>query len=109
MPHIHDRGGLPDDTPIDRTEHAYAQWENHTHALLELLIGPKDCFNLDEFRRAIEGIEPARYEAMTYYERWIAAVTQNLIERGAFSIEELNEKMEAVRKRGETYGDAQGE
>jgi hypothetical protein len=44
---------------------------------------------------------------MSYYERWIAATTENMIESGAFTIEELNAKMSAVRARGATYGDAQ--
>jgi hypothetical protein len=45
---------------------------------------------------------------MTYYERWIASITQNLIEAGAFTIEELNARMEEVAARGPTYGEAQG-
>jgi hypothetical protein len=45
---------------------------------------------------------------MSYYERWIASVTQNLIEAGAFTIEELNARMTEVAARGPTYGEAQG-
>ena len=44
---------------------------------------------------------------MTYYERWIASVNQNLIEAGVYSIEELGQRMEEVAARGETYGEAQ--
>jgi hypothetical protein len=47
------------------------------------------------------------FEKMTYYERWIAAINQNLIESGIYSIEELGSKMTEVKKRGETYGAAQ--
>jgi hypothetical protein len=36
---------------------------------------------------------------MTYYERWIHAITQTLIERGVVSIDELGRAMEAVRER----------
>jgi len=35
-------------------------------------------------------------------------VTQNLIEAGAFTVEELNARMEQVAARGPTYGEAQG-
>ena len=45
---------------------------------------------------------------MTYYERWMASTATNLISAGAFSIEELNAKMEEVKGRGPTYGEAQG-
>ena len=48
------------------------------------------------------------FETMTYYERWIASVNQNLVEAGAYSIEELGVKMEEIGRRGETYGEAQG-
>jgi hypothetical protein len=48
------------------------------------------------------------FETMSYYERWIASVTQNLIEAGAFTIDELNARMEEVAARGPTYGEAQG-
>lgn len=93
MPHTHDRGGWIDRAPIDRTEHAYAQWEDHTHALLELFIGPKNIFNLDEFRRAIEGIERQQYEAMTYYERWLTAIETCLVQKGVLTREEIDRKL----------------
>ena len=46
------------------------------------------------------------FEKMTYYERWIASINQNLIEGGAYTTAELAEKMADVSARGETYGDA---
>jgi len=98
MPHVHDRGGWPDDTPIDRTEHAFAQWEDHTHAMLELLIGPKFHFNLDEFRRAIEGIEPEKYEAMTYYERWLTAIETCLVQKGVLTREEVDARVGEIER-----------
>jgi hypothetical protein len=93
MPHVHDRGGWHDPSPIERTEHQFAQWEDHTHTFLELLIGPKNRFNLDEFRRAIEGIEGEKYESMTYYERWLTAIETCLIQKGVLTQEEIDEKV----------------
>jgi hypothetical protein len=43
---------------------------------------------------------------MTYYERWIASVAQNMVETGAVTTEELGAKMAEVRARGTTYGAA---
>jgi len=40
-------------------------------------------------------------------ERWVAAINQNLIEAGVYSIEELGAKMDEVKARGDTYGTAQ--
>jgi hypothetical protein len=39
----------------------------------------------------------------------MAATTQNLLEAGTFTVDELNARMEAVRSRGPSYGEAQGE
>jgi hypothetical protein len=63
-----------------------------------LLIGPKFHFNLDEFRRAIEGIEREKYEAMTYYERWLTAIETCLVQKGVLTREEVDERVgELVR------------
>ena len=49
------------------------------------------------------------FEKHTYYERWIASVNQNLIEAGAYTLEELAGKMDEVAARGASYGEAQGD
>jgi hypothetical protein len=45
---------------------------------------------------------------MSYYERWVAAISRMMIEAGAWSTIELASKMESVARRGATYGDASG-
>ena len=42
----------------------------------------RGLYNLDEFRSAVEEIEPARYFALSYYERWLMAVEALLARRG---------------------------
>ena len=44
---------------------------------------------------------------MSYYERWVSSINENLIEAGIYTIDELGEKMAEVKARGETYGSAQ--
>jgi hypothetical protein len=95
----HDMGGLPAG-PIERTEHDYAHWEKRVDALQMLLSAPeRRLLRVDELRRNIESLRPDAYEAMTYYERWIAAITKVLIERGVLTSDELGRKMEAVKAR----------
>lgn len=101
----HDMGGAPAGD-IDRAEHDYALWEKRVDALLVLMTA-KGHFTVDGLRRSLEGLGPQAFEDMTYYERWVAAVTENLIEKGVISIEELNARMAEVAARGETYGSAQ--
>ncbi|MCY3983962.1 MAG: nitrile hydratase subunit beta [Roseovarius sp.] len=103
----HDMGGL-DSGPVPMEEHDFAIWEKRVDALM-ILCGGKGLFTVDGLRRALEDMGEEAFEKHTYYERWIAAINQNLIEAGVYSIEELGEKMEAVSRRGDTYGEAQND
>jgi hypothetical protein len=89
----HDRGGWPEAGPIDRAEHAYSMWERRTDAIRGVL-GAKQLIRTDELRRAVESIEPALYEQLRYYERWIVAIEALLIEKGLLSRAEIDRKME---------------
>lgn len=89
---VHDRGGWPDAGSIDKAEHAYTMWEKQTDAIRGVL-GAKQLIRTDELRRAIESIEPGRYEALTYYERWIVAIEMLLVEKGLLTREEIDRKM----------------
>ena len=92
MPRPHDRGGWPTDEPIDRSEHEHADWELRVHALHPVL-GRKGLRRTDELRRAIESLEPERYEALSYYERWTAALEILVVEKGILSTEEIDQKV----------------
>lgn len=102
----HDMGGKPAAGEAPGPEHDYALWEKRVDALQVLCAG-KGYFTVDGLRRALEDMGEDAFERMTYYERWMAAVTQNLVEGGVFSLEELNARMAEIAARGETYGDAQ--
>ncbi|NCO21511.1 MAG: nitrile hydratase subunit beta [Rhodobacterales bacterium] len=86
-------------------EHDFALWEKRVDALM-VLMTTKGHFTVDGLRRAIEDMGPGAFETMSYYDRWIAAVNQNLVESGVYTLAELGEKMEQVARRGSTYGQA---
>lgn len=88
--------------------HDFALWEKRVDALM-VLCGQKDLFTVDGLRRALEDMGEEAFENYSYYERWIAAVNQNLLEAGVYSIEELAVRMEEVARRGESYGEAQAD
>ena len=95
----HDMGGEPAG-PISPTEHDYALWEKRVDALMMLLSDKKrQLLKVDQLRRAIEQLGPEAYDRMSYYERWIASITQNMLERGVFTADELGRKMAAVEAR----------
>jgi hypothetical protein len=103
----HDMGGKPAG-PVDRHEHDHALWEKRVDAIRGI-ANARGYFTVDGLRRALEDMGEQAFETMTYYERWMAATTQNLIGAGAFTVEELNARMEEVRARGPSYAEAQKE
>ena len=89
----HDMGGLADG-PVVRDEHDYEQWERRVDALMMLLSHrDRQLISVDELRRHIEGLGADAYGRLTYYERWMHAIVQTLIERGVISIDELGRAM----------------
>jgi hypothetical protein len=93
----HDMGGLPAGR-VEPTEHDYAEWERRVDAL-SVLMGNRGVM-VDQRRRNIETLPPEEYDRMTYYERWIVALTQSLIQRGVITTAELARKMVEVERRG---------
>ena len=90
---------------INHEQHDFALWEKRVDALM-VLASSVGLMNTDSLRRVLEDMGRDAYETMSYYERWIASVSQNMVEAGAFSTAELADKMAHVKARGETYGDA---
>ena len=85
---------MPTDAPIDRHEHELADWELLVDALVGAL-GAHGVMNVDEMRRAIEGMEPAAYERAGYYERWLFAAETVLAEKGLLEPGELDGRIPA--------------
>lgn len=100
----HDMGGLPGG-PVERIEHDYALWEKRVDAILRLLSDPScRLITVDELRRGIEELGPGAYEAMSYYQRWIASITNVLLEKGVIGVDELGRSMAAVEARWRSEG-----
>jgi hypothetical protein len=94
----HDRGGLPAGK-VDRSEHDYADWERRVDAIA-VVLSQKRLLTVDERRRAIETLTPQAYDELSYYERWVIALGQTLIQRGIVTGAQLAKKMLEVEKRG---------
>ncbi len=101
---VHDMGGL-DAGPIETDEHIHDPWEKRTDAIMRLVSDKKrNIMTVDELRRGIEAIGPNVYDEMSYYERWITSVTNNLMEKGVISVDELGRKMTDVEERWNADG-----
>lgn len=99
--------GGKDAGPVEPSEHDFALWEKRVDALRQI-ASEKGYFTVDGLRRALEDMGEEAFETMTYYERWMAATTQNLVAEGVITVDELNARMTEVKARGATYGEAQG-
>jgi nitrile hydratase len=78
MSRLNDVGGMHGFGPLEREPGEppfHAEWEAR-------ILLARDVYNLDQFRAAVEAIEPARYFALSYYERWLAAIETLLAARG---------------------------
>jgi hypothetical protein len=94
----HDIGGL-DFGPIDRSEHDLALWEKRVDAMLVLLVSPrKGAFKIDAMRRVIEDYGQQQYDRTTYYEKWIRAIRNLLVEQEVLTRSELEARLAAVRQ-----------
>ena len=91
--------------PVPTAQHDFSLWEKRVDALM-IIASAKGHFTVDGLRRVLEDMGPEAFETMTYYERWIASVNQNLIEAGVYTTSELAQRMTEVAARGTTYGEA---
>jgi hypothetical protein len=96
MQRHHDMGGLPAGQ-IDFEEHPHAPWEKRVAALFTVLArGAHPVMTVDEMRRAIEDLGAEEYDRLGYYERWIAAITRVLIERGLLTVDAVARKLAEI-------------
>ena len=95
----HDLGGL-DGPPIDQSEHVLEPWEKRVDAMRMLLGDNKrKLLRADGLRNAIESMGEDLYLELSYYERWMAAITKVLSERDVVGRDELEKRAGEIRKR----------
>lgn len=97
----HDMGGVPKFLcePIDTSAHALSAFDREVDAIRGIL-GAKGVMSVDELRRGIEAIPEAQYHRMTYYQRWMRSIADNLIARGVVTEAELAEALRPAGARG---------
>lgn len=96
---VNDVGGMPG-AQIDHEEHDPTFYEKRIDAMLMLLTSPKiHAFSVDALRRAIEENTADDYAKRGYYEKWLKAIRQLLVEQGILSDAEISERIDAIKKR----------
>ncbi len=94
MTGVHDLGGSSGG-PIEKSQHEVEDWERLADAVT-IVLDKKGIKTTDEHRRAQESLPPERYEALSYYERWIAATELLLVEKGVLTREEIDTRAQEL-------------
>ncbi len=95
-PHQHHDMGGESAGPVDRAEHAMADWEKEIEAIVFLLSGFKTrTIRVDQLRRHIESLPQDVYDSAGYYGRWVLAVTNFLVEQGILGRVEFEARVQA--------------
>jgi hypothetical protein len=92
-----DLGGLPAE-PLVISEHELLPWEKRCHALLDVLDQYK-IVNTEEKRRGIDDLGSEIYAKLTYYEKWIVAAANVLMQKGILTSDEIARKIDEVQAR----------
>ncbi len=92
----HDMGGVAKFLcePIDTGAHALDDFDREVDAIRGIL-GAKGVMSVDELRRGIEAIPEAEYHHLSYYQRWIRSIADNLLARGVITEGELRAALDA--------------
>ena len=94
MDGIHDLGGKQGYGPVRFTLNAaafHSPWEVRANALYAHAVR-SGIFNMDEYRHAIERMDPRHYLTASYYERSLTSLATLLVEKGVLTRDELEKR-----------------
>jgi nitrile hydratase beta subunit len=94
MDGVHDMGGRQGFSTVRYTLNApafHAEWEVRANSLYAYAVRA-GIFNMDEYRYAIERMDPRHYLAASYYERSLTGLATLCVEKGVVTREELERR-----------------
>ena len=94
MDGMHDLGGKQGFGAVRYTLNApafHAAWEVRANSLYAFAVR-LGIFNMDEYRHAIERMEPRHYLTASYYERSLTGLATLCVEKGVLTREELEHR-----------------
>src|SRR5450755_3639994 len=94
MDGIHDLGGKEGFGRVRYSPEAqafHAAWEKRVNALYSFAV-KRGIFNMDEYRHAIERMEPRHYLSASYYERTLTSLATLCVEKGIVPLDELERR-----------------
>lgn len=93
MDGVHDMGGKQGFGPVRHSDgYVFTEdWEARANALYGLAVGA-GLLNMDEYRHAIERMDPRHYLSACYYERSLTGLATLLVEKGVMRQTELENR-----------------
>jgi nitrile hydratase len=98
MDGMHDLGGKQGFGTVRYTLNAtafHAPWEKRANALHSFAV-KLGIYNMDEYRHAIERMEPRHYLSASYYERTLTSLATLCVEKGLIPREELEQRAHGI-------------
>ena len=96
---VNDYGGQPAGA-VDRDEHLPTPYEKRVDAIKNVLMRlPGRLMTSDVSRRTQEELPRAEYEALAYYDRWLVALRQDIVELGLLSDAEIDRRLAEIKAR----------
>lgn len=96
MDGIHDLGGKQGFGPVEHEENEpvfHERWEAGVYTMTTRVLAEGLINNVDQFRHAIERIDPIAYLTHGYYGRWLGGLENLLTERGTIETAALNARV----------------
>jgi nitrile hydratase subunit beta len=98
MDGVHDLGGRQGFGRVRYTLDApafHAQWEVKANSLYAFAVR-QGLFNMDEYRHAIERMDPRHYLTASYYERSLTSLLTLCVEKGVVTRDELERRAQGA-------------
>jgi hypothetical protein len=94
---MHDMGGVSRYMceAIDTEPHVLTDFDREVDAIRQIL-GMKTVMSVDELRCGIEALPEADYLRLSYYERWLQAITATLLAKGVIEAGQLQAALAAA-------------
>ena len=98
MDGLHDLGGKQGFGRVRHTPQVpcfHEPWERRVNALYSLAV-KQGIFNMDEYRHAIERMDPRHYMGASYYERTLTSLATLCVEKGVLSLADLERRAQGA-------------
>ncbi len=93
---MHDLGGVSKFmcVAVEPEPHELTGFDKDVDAIRQIL-GAKQVMSVDELRRGVEAIPEADYHRLSYYQRWLRAITDTMLRKGVLTEAELRAALAA--------------